>query len=140
MAGGLSGRKEGKGKKGNGGGFEWGINCLHWRARRGEKGRGEGGARRILRGCGGGPASRGKKKGRGKRRLTGGPRLSAPRGKKKKGRGRGGLAREVGWAAWAEREPVRVFFLFFSFFQTPFSNQIHFKFKSNLSNFFPRIL
>jgi hypothetical protein len=28
----------------------------------------------------------------------------------------------------------------FLFFQTSFSNQIHFKFKSNLSNFFPRIL
>jgi hypothetical protein len=41
------------------------------------------------------------------------------RGVKEKGEGEGGLAREVGWAAWAEKEPVR--FCFFSF---PFSNFI----------------
>jgi hypothetical protein len=82
----------------------------------------------------------GRRKEGGKRRLTGGPRLSALRGKKKKGRGRGGLAREVGWAAWAEREPVRVFFFFLFFFQTSFSNhfssQIQFKlFQIFLKNF-----
>jgi hypothetical protein len=43
MAGGPSGRKEGKGKRGNGRGLEWGINCLNWRARWEEKGTGEGG-------------------------------------------------------------------------------------------------
>jgi hypothetical protein len=67
MAGGLSGRKEGKGKRGNGRAFEWGINGLNWRARRGEKGRGEGGgaadSARLRRR----PASRGKKKGTGEK-------------------------------------------------------------------------
>jgi hypothetical protein len=48
-------------------------------------------------------------------------------------------AREAGWAAWAEREPVRVLFLFL-FFQTSFSNhfssQIQFKlFQTLLKNF-----
>jgi hypothetical protein len=67
MAGGPSGRKEGKGKRGNGRGFEWGVNCLNWRARREEKGRGEGkgavdSARLRQR-----PASRGKKKRKGEK-------------------------------------------------------------------------
>jgi hypothetical protein len=43
MAGGLSRCKEGKGKRGNDRGLEWAINCLNWRARWGEKGRGDGG-------------------------------------------------------------------------------------------------
>jgi hypothetical protein len=67
MAGGPSGRKEGKGKRGNGRGFEWGINCLNWRARREEKGRGEGkgaaDSARLRRR----PASRGKKKRKGEK-------------------------------------------------------------------------
>jgi hypothetical protein len=67
MAGGPSGRKKGKRKRGNGRGLEWGINCLNWRARRGEKGRGEGGgaadSARLRRR----PASRGKKKRKGGR-------------------------------------------------------------------------
>jgi hypothetical protein len=85
--------------------------------RKGKKGRRGGGrARRESRGGAGSVgAAGGRRKEGGEGRLTGGPRLSAPRGKKKKGRGRGGLAREVGWAAWAEREPVRVFFFFFLF-------------------------
>jgi hypothetical protein len=65
MAGGPSGRQEGKGKRGNDRGLEWGINCLNWRTRRGEKGRGEGGGAADsarLR-----PASRGKKKMKGGR-------------------------------------------------------------------------
>jgi hypothetical protein len=60
--------------------------------------------------------------------------------KKKKGRGRGGPVLENRWAAWAKKGAGAGFFFFFSLFQTPFSNQIHFKFKSNLSNFFSRIL
>jgi hypothetical protein len=46
--------------------------------------------------------------------------------KKKKERGRGGPAREAGWAAWAiwaEREPTLVFPFFLFLFQTSFSNQ-----------------
>jgi hypothetical protein len=89
MAGGPSGCKEGKGKRGNGRGLEWAINCLNWRAPWGEKGRGEGGARRDPRGCGGGPASRGKKKKEGGReRLTGGARVSASAKKRKRERER----------------------------------------------------
>jgi hypothetical protein len=67
MASGPSGRKEGKGKRGNSRGFEWGINCLNWRARMGKKGRGEGGgaadSTRLRRR----PASRGKKKRKGEK-------------------------------------------------------------------------
>jgi hypothetical protein len=81
-----------------------------------------------------------KKKGRGEGEADRWGRDVSGSRKKKKERGRGGPAREAGWAAWAEREPVPFSFFLFSFFQTPFSNQIHFKFKSNLSNFFSRIL
>jgi hypothetical protein len=55
-------------------------------------------------------------------------------GEKEKGEGErwagagGGLGR-------LGRKGAGAGFSFFSFFQTPFSNQIHFKFKSNLSNF-----
>jgi hypothetical protein len=62
------------------------------------------------------------------------------RGVKEKGEGEGGLAWELGWAAWAEREPVRVFLCLFFLFQTSFSNhfssQIQFKlFQTFLKNF-----
>jgi hypothetical protein len=60
-------------------------------------------------------------------------------GGKRKREGRGGPAREAGWAAWAEKEPG-CFLLFFLFFQTSFSNpisfQIQFKlFQTFLKNF-----
>jgi hypothetical protein len=115
-----------------------GINCLNWRAHRGEKGRGEGGSRADSARLRRRPASAGKKKRKGgEGRLTGGPRLSAPRGKKKKGRGSGGLARE--WAGPpGSKGAGAVFFLFF--FQTSFSNhfssQIQIKlFQTFLKNF-----
>jgi hypothetical protein len=77
MGGGPSGRKEGKGKRGNGRGFEWGINCLNWRARRGEKGRGEGGgaadSARLRRRAG----EQGEEERKGEGRLTGGAQVSA---------------------------------------------------------------
>jgi hypothetical protein len=54
MAGGPSGRKEGKGKRETAGGFEWGlialIGVLTGERKEGKKA----GARRIQRGCGGG--------------------------------------------------------------------------------------
>jgi hypothetical protein len=67
------------------------------------------------------------------------PGVSESREKEKRERTRAGAGRGmVGcWAAWTEREPALIFFFFFKHhFQTNF----HFKFKSNLSNFFPRIL
>jgi hypothetical protein len=67
MVGGLSGRKEGKGKRETAvdlsGGLISLIGVLAGERKEGEKA----GARRIPRGCGGGPASRGKKKGRGEK-------------------------------------------------------------------------
>jgi hypothetical protein len=85
MAGGLSECKEGKEKRGNDRGLEWAITCLNWRARWGEKGRGEGGARQDPRGCGGGPARQGKKKRKGEmERLTSGARVSATAKENKK--------------------------------------------------------
>jgi hypothetical protein len=47
-----------------------------------------------------------------------GPGVSGSR-EKEKGEGEGGPAREAGWAAWAEKEPVQI-----SFFSLPFSNFI----------------
>jgi hypothetical protein len=72
-----------------------------------------------------------KKKGKGGVRLTGGPRSSAPREKKKRRRGKewagaGGLMGRL--AIWAEREPALVFFFFFLFFKLHFQTKIHFKF------------
>jgi hypothetical protein len=67
MAGGPSGRKEGKGKRGNDRGFEWGIialiGVLAGKRKEGEKAR----ARRIPRGYGGGRRAGGRRKGRGRR-------------------------------------------------------------------------
>jgi hypothetical protein len=67
------------------------------------------------------------------------PAVSVSR-KKRKGEGEGGPTREAGWAAWAEKEPVRFFFFFLFLFQTSFSNhfssQIQFKlFQTFLKNF-----
>jgi hypothetical protein len=85
MTGGPSGRKEGKGQRGNGRGLEWAINCLNWRARWGEKGRGEGGgaaeSARLRRRAG---EQGGEEKEGGRERLTGGARVSAS-AKKRKG-------------------------------------------------------
>jgi hypothetical protein len=131
MAGGLSGCKEGKGKRGNGRGLEWEINCLNWRARWGEKGRGEGGARRDPRDCGGEPARQGKKKRKGGReRLTGGARASVTtKEKKRKERGRGGPVRvrgdgPAGLARPKGEQGMVSFFFFFklilSFFKPHF--------------------
>jgi hypothetical protein len=78
MAGGPSGRKEGKGKRGNSRGLVWGINCLNWRARWGEKGRGKGGgaadSARLRRRAG----EQGEEERKGEKgRLTGGAQVSA---------------------------------------------------------------
>jgi hypothetical protein len=81
--------------------------------REGGEAAGRGGNRAAARARG--EAAGGRRKEGGEGRLTGGPRLSAPRGKRKRREGEGGLARELGWAAWAEREPVRVFFPFSNF-------------------------
>jgi hypothetical protein len=97
------------------------------------------GAAGIARRRGLGWAAGGRRKEREGERLTGGPRSSALREKKKREEERSGPAREAGWAAWAiwaEREPALVFF----FFQTSFSNQYSFQiqikpFKLFLKNF-----
>jgi hypothetical protein len=102
---------------------------------RGSKGRRAGAA-----GSTAAPPSKVKERGgrKGKRRQVG-PRRQWLK-EKEKGVGRGGPARETGWAAWAEREPV-LFSFFSSFlFQTSFSNhfssQIQFKlFQTFLKNF-----
>jgi hypothetical protein len=65
--------------------------------------------------------------------LTGGPRLSAPRGKKKKGRGSGGLAR--GWAGPPGPKGAGAVFVFFLFlFQTSFSQEFYRLFRNHTSN------
>jgi hypothetical protein len=91
MAGGPSGRKEGKGKRGNGRGLEWVINCLNWRARWGEKGRGEGRgtaeSARLRRRAG--EQGEEEKEG-GRERLTGGTRVSATAKEKEKREGEAG--------------------------------------------------
>jgi hypothetical protein len=101
------------------------------------------GAAGIARRRGLGGAAGGRRKEREGERLTGGPRSSTLREKKKKRRGEewaGAGGWMVGcWAAWAERESALVS-LFFFFFKLHFQTNIHFKFKSNLSNFFSRIL
>jgi hypothetical protein len=51
-----------------------------------------------------------------------GPGVSASV-KKKTGRGRGGPAREAGWATWAEREPVLFSFFSFLFFKLHFQTK-----------------
>jgi hypothetical protein len=76
-------------ERGNGPNRAWVIKCLNWQACWGEKGRGEGGAGRDPRGCGGGPASRGKKKRKGEmERLTSGAQVSATAKEKKRERER----------------------------------------------------
>jgi hypothetical protein len=107
MASGPSGHKEGKGKRGHGRGLEWAINCLNWRARWGEKGRGEGGSAaesaRLRRRAG--EQGEEEKEG-GRERLTGGARASATAKEKKKREGepgRRGMASWAGRPGWAER-------------------------------------
>jgi hypothetical protein len=132
MVGGLSGRKEGKGKRETAvdlsGGLISLIGVLAGERKEGEKA----GARRIPRGCGGGPASRGKKKGRGEGRLTGGAQASATAKEKEKREGEVGRRGTVSWASrpgWAERGAGKV--LFFFFFKLLFETTFLFKFKSN---------
>jgi hypothetical protein len=91
------------------------IGVLTGERKEGEKA----GARRIPRGCGGGRRAGGRRKGRGEGRLTGGPRLSASRWKKKKGRGKVGRRGRQAGPLGPKRS--RGCFLFFSF---PFSNFI----------------
>jgi hypothetical protein len=96
------------------------------------------GAAGIARRRGLGWAAEGRRKEREGERLTDGPRSSALREKKKKRRGEewaGAVGLMGRLAIWAEREPALVFFLFF---KLHFQTNIHFK--SNLSNFFSRIL
>jgi hypothetical protein len=111
--------------------------------RKGKKGRWRGGrARQESRGgAGSGGAAGGRRKEGGEGRLTGGAQASAAQGKRK-GEGEGGPAREAGWAAWAEKEPVQISFFFFSLstsFSNHFSSQIQFKlvqtFLKNFINF-----
>jgi hypothetical protein len=108
--------------------------------RKGKKGRWRGGrARQESRGgAGSGGAAGGRRKEGGEGRLTGGAQASAAQGKRK-GEGEGGPAREAGWAAWAEKEPVQI--SFFSFlYQLHFQIIFHLKFNSNLFKLFSRIL
>jgi hypothetical protein len=112
----LIGCGEGKGRWGGG------------RARRGSRG-----------GAGSGAAARGRRKERAEGRLTRGPWMSAPQGKKKRGR------REVGWCGSLDgplgpsglkgsRHDFSFFFFFF--FKLHFQTIFHFKFKSNLFKLF----
>jgi hypothetical protein len=73
----------------------------------------------------------------GKGRPTGGPRLSAPRGKRKREGGAVGW-RGGGLGRLGRKEPVQFFFFFL--FQTSFSNHFHLKFKTNFFKLFSRIL
>jgi hypothetical protein len=78
-------------ERGNGPNCAWVIKCLNWQACWGEKGRGEGGARRDPRGCGGGPERQGEEERKEEmERLTSGARVSATAKEKKK--------REERWA------------------------------------------
>jgi hypothetical protein len=77
------------------------------------------------------PASRGKKKGRGEGRLTGGAQASATAKEKEKREGEVGRRGTVSWAGrpgWADGEQVR-----FSFFSFSFSN--HFSFQIQIKLF-----
>jgi hypothetical protein len=82
----------------------------------GERKEGEkAGARRIPRGCGGGRRAGGRRKGKGEEgRLTGGPRLSGSRWKKKKGGER--WAGAGGGLGCLGRKGAGLFFFFFLFF------------------------
>jgi hypothetical protein len=73
---------------------------------------------------------------------TGGAATSVAQGKRKRGGEEVGRRGELNGPLGPPglKGSRRWFLFFFSLFQTPFSNQIHFKFKSNFSNFFPKIL
>jgi hypothetical protein len=93
MAGGPSGRKDGKGKRGNGRGLEWTINCFNWRARWGEKKKGSRRGRVGFRAtAAAGRQAGGIRKGRGGEADRWGPGVSESKTKRKE-RGRGGPAR-----------------------------------------------
>jgi hypothetical protein len=135
MAGGPSGCKESKGKRGNGRGLEWAIYCLNWHPRlEGKRGGRRPGVARFAAAPGrpGGGVRKKKRKG-GRERLTGGVAVSA-RAKKRK-RERDGPARgELGGLAGLagpKGERVR-FSLFFFFFKLLFKTAFLFKFKSKL--------
>jgi hypothetical protein len=107
------------------------------RGKEGGEAAGRDGDRAVARARGGAAGGRRKERGKGEadRRA---PVVSAAGEKRKREEERSGPAREAGWAAWAEREPALVFFLFL--FQTSFSNhysiQIQIKpFKLFLKNF-----
>jgi hypothetical protein len=123
MAGGPSGRKDGKGKRGNGRGLEWTINCFNWRARWGEKKKGSRRGRVGFRAtAAAGRQAGGIRKGRGER-LTGGAQVSARAKQKEKREGEVGRHGEVRRAAGPfglKGEPARFFFLFSFLFQTSF--------------------
>jgi hypothetical protein len=61
------------------------------------------------------------------------------RGVKEKGKGEWWAGAGVGWAAWAEKEPVRFSFFFFSFFKLHFQIIFHLKFNSNFSQEFCKL-
>jgi hypothetical protein len=124
MAGGPSGYKESKGKRGNGRGLEWAIYCLNWRPRLEEKrgGRRSGVARfAAAPGRPGGGVRKKKRKGRGEADRWG-RGVSESKKKKKRERERGGPARgELGGpAGLAGPKGERVRFSLFFLFQTPF--------------------
>jgi hypothetical protein len=108
--------------------------------RKEKKGRWGGGrARRESRGGAGSGGQREEEERKGGREADRrGPGVSVSV-KKKKGEGKRWVGAGGGLGRLGRKGAGAVFFSLF-LFQTPFSNQIHFKFKSNLSNFFPRIL
>jgi hypothetical protein len=68
------------------------------------------------------------------------PAVSAAGKRKREGGESGGLARGLGWAAWAERSQHWFLFFFFSFFKLHFQIIFQLKFKSNFFKLFSRIL
>jgi hypothetical protein len=116
------------------------FNCLNWQAQWGErKGERRGAAESAAAAVGWrGKEEKEERKG-GEERLTGGAQVSARAGKKKRERedaGRRG-ERDSGLLGRLGRKGGRRWFSFFSFFffKPHFLTNIHFKLKSNLSNF-----
>jgi hypothetical protein len=102
--------------------------------REGGEAAGRGGNRAAARPRGG---SGRKKKGRGRGEADRWAQASAAQGKK--GEGEGGPAREAGWAAWAEKEPVQISLFFLFFFNFIFKSFFHLKFNSNFSQEFYKL-
>jgi hypothetical protein len=84
--------------------------------------------------------ARGRRKGRGGWRLTGGTHLSALLKRKREREKGSGPAGSSSWAGWAEKVRVRGFVFFFFSFQTSFSNpnsiQILFKLLQTFLKYF----